>query len=147
MRKHFAHPILIFLMAVGLQGFWRFVLEPLAQTTLGISLGNFLFVLLRVLVIFALPLLLAWGCGFSRFGALALTAFATFVESVGFTTLQIWQDLKASPVDLAPSGPWPSVLNLMTAFIFNLPIVLIFAFAGYELGKRLSPFQPGRTSG
>lgn len=147
MRKHFAHPFLIFSLAVGLQGLWRFVLEPLAQTGLGISLGNFLFVLLRVGVIFALPLLLAWGCGFVRFQALAATAFATFVESVGFPLLQLWMDLKsgmAAAQGLAPTGPGPAVLGLMTVYMFNLPVVLLFAFAGYELGRRLSPFQARR---
>lgn len=137
MHKTFNHPILIFLGAVGLQGLWRFALEPLAQNYLGISLGNFLYVFLRVVVMFALPMLLAWGCGFVRFQALSATAFATFIESVGYPTIQVWQDLKNSPPDLAPSGASPVILNLMVTFMFNLPIVFIIAFSGFELGKRL----------
>jgi hypothetical protein len=137
MRKSFNHPILIFLGAVGLQGLWRFGLEPLAQTYLGISLGNFLYVFLRVVVMFALPMLLAWGCRYVRFQALSATAFATFIESVGYPTIQVWQDLKNSPADMAPAGPGPALLGLTVTYMFNLPIVLIIAFAGFELGKRL----------
>jgi hypothetical protein len=136
MRKLISRPILIFLLAVALQGVWRFVLGPVAQSTLGESLGNFFFVLFRVMVILALPLVLAWGCGLVRFQALAMTALATFIESVGFTLLQIWREPAGPQVGLGPV-----LMGLMTAYMFNLPIVLLFAVGGYELGRRLSPIR------
>jgi hypothetical protein len=141
MRKHFSNPALVFFAAVGLQGLWRLVLEPMAQTSLGGNLGNFIYVLLRVGVILGLPLVLAWGCGFSRFGALAATALATLIESVGFQALT-----------LSDPGEGSVVLGLLTAFMFNLPIVLLFGLAGYEMGRRLGPGRsrpepPGQVGG
>ncbi len=123
MRKLFSNPILVFFVAIGLQGLWRLVLEPMARLGMGESAANFLFVALRVGVMVGLPLMLAWGCRFSRFGALAATALATLIESVGFTVLSL------------PEAP--ALTLLLQVFILNLPIVLLFGLAGYELGRRL----------
>lgn len=142
MQKSFSNPLVLWFAAVCFQALLRFGLGPWAQVRMGVALGNFTYVFLRVGTVFALALLLAWRSGLLRFQVLSAVALATLVEHVGFNLYQLSVELRANPQELVPGGAVPGLLPLLFSFMFNLPVILIIAFAGFELGRR---FGQART--
>jgi hypothetical protein len=136
MQKRFSSPVLLWFAAVCFQALLRFGFGPWAQVRLGVAFGNFAYVFLRAGTVFGLALLLASRSGLVRFRALSAVALATLVEHVGFNLYQLSVELRANPQELVPGGAVPGLLPLLFSFMFNLPVILIIAFAGYELGRR-----------
>ena len=133
MRKSFK----LWVGAVAIQALLRFWVGPWVQARFGDMTGNFLFVFFRMGVVVALPLLLAWKCGFVRFRAISALALATAVDSVVLPLVQVVLELHTSPKGV--------VFEYFAAYMFNLPIVIIMGWVGFEIGRRLQGTTRAQT--
>ncbi len=104
--------------------------------------GQISFMAGRVLGLVVLAFALTVWARAERFRALSLTTLVAFLDGFILNAVRLAVELQKNPALLSPAAPGGepasiggALLALALSFILFFPVLLLFAFAGTELGK------------
>ncbi len=113
----------------------RFLISPRVGALAGESVGNYVFILSRVLIFFLVAVLLTRLSGFRRFQTLSAVGLLVAVEHLGFNLATILMTARSDPSQY-PEGLGGPLFGLFMSYMVGLPMVLLIAFFGTALGGR-----------
>ncbi len=120
-----------------------FILEPVIRSVFNPLVGQYAYIIIRVVGLVALAFGLARYAQRNRFQTVSTVLLVGFIDQVFIKGLWVKRDMTENPASWAGFEPTNAAIfvNLATGFLFFVPIVLILTFLGMEATRFRSDWK------
>jgi hypothetical protein len=129
--------ISLFLAAVALLGVNLFYLSPEMGKRVGELTGNNVYITVRLVTLFGFSFLTSWLAEKPRIFVIRKAAFLVLIDQIVFKAIFLLQQFQSSPQNWEGVDHSGVLFSLAMSYVMTLPIIVLIAFMGTELGSLL----------